>query len=70
MGGTLEGGRKTRDKNLAKDPDYYKKIGAIGGKNGRTGGFGAGEKGRAQARVAGRTGGLKSRRTKSSELPN
>lgn len=32
---------KARDKNLAKDPDFYRKIGAIGGRNGRTGGFAA-----------------------------
>ncbi len=27
-----EGARKARDKNLAKDPDYYKNIGSVGGK--------------------------------------
>lgn len=26
MPGTREGGLKARDKNLAKDPDFYKKI--------------------------------------------
>lgn len=39
MAGTREGGRKARDKNLAKDPNFYKKIGARGGRNGNTGGF-------------------------------
>lgn len=31
MGGTREGGLKAREKNLATDPDWYKKIGKIGG---------------------------------------
>lgn len=61
MSGTRIGGLQARDANLAKDPDFYKKIGAKGGKNGTTGGFGAGEKGRELARRAGRLGGLKSR---------
>lgn len=39
MSGTKEGGNKAKLKNLAKDPDFYKKIGIIGGKNGKTGGF-------------------------------
>lgn len=39
MPGTVEGGRKARDRNLATDPDFYKKIGAKGGRNGVTGGF-------------------------------
>jgi len=58
---TREGGLKARDKNLAKDPDFYKKIGAIGGKNGHTGGFYANRK---LASEAGRKGGSISRRTK------
>lgn len=33
------GGRKAAQKNLAKDPNFYKNIGRIGGKNGHTGGF-------------------------------
>jgi general stress protein YciG len=28
MAGTAEGARKTREANLAKDPNFYKKIGA------------------------------------------
>lgn len=39
MAGTKEGGKKASEKNLQRDPDYYKKIGAKGGKNGHTGGF-------------------------------
>jgi len=39
VSGTKEGGKKTRDKNLARDPDFYRKIGAKGGKISRTGGF-------------------------------
>ena len=31
MGGNQEGALKGKAKNLAKDPDYYKKIGALGG---------------------------------------
>ena len=62
MPGTTQGGLKAREKNLAKDPDFYKKIGAIGGKKGTTGGFGQGEIGRQRASKYGRIGGLKSRR--------
>lgn len=32
MGCNHEGGIKTRDKLLARDPDHYRKIGAIGGR--------------------------------------
>lgn len=39
MPGTKEGARKAREKNLAKDPDFYKKIGQKGGQNSRGGGF-------------------------------
>lgn len=59
MAGTIEGGRKAAAKNLAKNPNFYRDIGRIGGKNGTTGGFAANP---ALARVAGRIGGLKSRR--------
>ncbi|WP_232736325.1 general stress protein [Candidatus Minimicrobia vallesae] len=48
-------------KNLARDPDFYAKIGRKGGKNGRTGGFAANP---ALARIAGAKGGRISRRTK------
>ena len=39
MAGTKEGGHKAAITNLAKDPEYYKKIGANGGRSSRTGGF-------------------------------
>lgn len=61
MAGTKIGGLKARDKNLRRDPDFYKKIGAIGGANGNTGGFAANRK---LAVEAGRKGGLISRRKK------
>lgn len=61
MAGTREGGLKCRDKNIAKDPNFYKNIGAIGGKNGHTGGFAAD---RELARIAGARGGRISRRGK------
>lgn len=62
MAGTKLGGKKAAKSNLANDPDFYKRIGAIGGKNGRTGGF---YKNRDLARVAGRIGGrISSRRKK------
>ena len=44
--------------------DYYSRIGAKGGKIGKTGGFGNGEVGRELARVAGAKGGRISKRTK------
>ncbi|TFD15501.1 hypothetical protein E3T26_06885 [Cryobacterium sp. TMT1-21] len=39
MAGNKAGGLKAAAKNLANDPDHYKKIGKIGGANGHTGGF-------------------------------
>lgn len=59
MAGTVSGGKKAAAKNLAKDPDYYKKIGSVGGKKGTTGGFYAN---RELAKVAGAKGGAISRR--------
>ena len=61
MPGNKEGGLKAAKKNLERDPDFYKKIGAKGGKNGTTGGFYAN---RALARKAGRKGGRISKRRK------
>lgn len=62
MAGTIAGGKKAAATNKAKyGTDFYAKIGAQGGKLGRTGGFYAN---RELARLAGRKGGLKSRRTK------
>lgn len=59
MAGTKAGGLKAAAKNLANDPDFYRRIGRIGGKNGTTGGFAANPE---LARIAGAKGGRKSRR--------
>lgn len=62
MAGTKLGGAKARDTNKNKyGKDFYARIGSMGGKVGRTGGFYAN---RELARQAGRIGGLKSRRGK------
>ena len=62
MAGTLEGGRKAAKTNKELyGSDFYKRIGAIGGRNGTTGGFAAN---RELARVAGAIGGAKSKRGK------
>lgn len=61
MAGTKAGGLKAAQKNLAKDPNFYAKIGAKGGHNGTTGGFAANTE---LARVAGKKGGQISRRRK------
>ena len=60
MSGTLAGGRKARDTNYKlHGKDFYKRIGAIGGRNGHSGGFAANPE---LARMAGRKGGRISRR--------
>lgn len=64
MAGTKAGGLKAAAKNKAKDPDFYAKIGAKGGKLGRTGGFAANP---SLARVAGAKGGRISRRRKTTK---
>lgn len=72
MAGTKAGGLKAAAKNKANDPDFYAKIGAIGGKNGTTGGFAsdnececaAYDKSHRIARCAGKLGGTISRRPK------
>jgi len=62
MAGTKAGGKKAAVTNkMIHGDDFYKNIGAIGGKNGNTGGFAAN---RELARTAGRKGGLISRRGK------
>lgn len=61
MSGTKAGGIKAREANYSRHgKDFYKKIGAKGGRNGHTGGFAAN---RELASKAGRIGGLLSRRT-------
>lgn len=62
MAGTKAGGMKAAATNKAKHgSDFYAKIGAKGGKLGRTGGFAANPE---LARIAGAKGGRISRRTK------
>lgn len=41
MAGTKAGAAKAVAKILANDPEHFKRIGAIGGRNGTTGGFAA-----------------------------
>lgn len=61
MAGTHIGGQKARKTNLERHgKDFYKRIGAIGGRNGHTGGFAANPE---LARIAGAKGGKISRRT-------
>lgn len=65
MAGTKTGGKSAAATNKAKyGPDFYAKIGAMGGKKGRTGGFYAN---RDLARTAGAKGGRISRRTKKTD---
>lgn len=62
MAGTVDGGRAAAATNKSKyGADFYARIGAIGGKKGRTGGFYAN---RELARTAGAKGGRISRRGK------
>ncbi len=63
MAGTVNGGRKAAATNKSRHgAEFYARIGAIGGKKGRTGGFYAN---RELARIAGAKGGKISRRRKS-----
>lgn len=63
MAGTVEGGIKAAKKNKElHGDDFYKRIGAKGGRNGNTGGFASNPE---LARIAGSKGGKISRRTKS-----
>ena len=62
MAGTIEGGKAAAATNKSKyGKDFYARIGAIGGKKSRTGGFYAN---RELARTAGAKGGRISRRNK------
>jgi uncharacterized protein len=68
MAGTKAGGKKAAETNKAKyGAEFYSKIGARGGKLGRTGGFFAN---RELAREAGRKGGRISRRPKTTGPKN
>jgi hypothetical protein len=73
MAGTHAGGAKAFQTNVAKyGNDFYARIGAMGGKLGKTGGFASnkvgkdGLTGRERARRAGADGGRISRRIKKS----
>lgn len=74
MAGNSKGGKLAAAKNLARDPDFYAKIGAKGGKNGKTGGFASnvvgedGLTGAQRARIAGAKGGRISRRSKTAPV--
>lgn len=60
MAGTKEGGRKASITNKKKHGDnFYAEIGRKGGKNGHTGGFASNPE---LAKIAGRIGGMKSKR--------
>lgn len=60
MAGTKEGARKAAITNMIKHgPDFYKRIGSKGGKNGHTGGFAFNPE---LAKIAGKKGGRISRR--------
>ena len=62
MAGTAAGGARAAATNKRKyGKDFYARIGSMGGKLGRTGGFYAN---RELARIAGAKGGRISRRTK------
>lgn len=66
MSGTKEGGRKAYQTNLSKNPDFYKIIGAIGGRAYKHGtspprGFAANPE---LASIVGKKGGIISRRGK------
>lgn len=39
MSGSKIGGMKAAQTIKERDPDFYKRIGSVGGKNGHTGGF-------------------------------
>ena len=69
MAGTKIGGIKARDTNTSLyGKKFYKEIGAVGGRNGNTGGFASdkigddGLTGRQRASIAGSKGGKVSRR--------
>ncbi len=67
MAGTSTGGQAAAKKNMDRyGKDFYARIGAKGGRKGKTGGFAAGKEGRERARAWGSIGGKISRRNDSS----
>jgi Stress-induced bacterial acidophilic repeat motif. len=68
MSGTKEGGRKAAATNKKRNgEDFFKRIGAIGGRNGHTGGFASSHE---LAVEAGRKGGRISKRGKAKKDEN
>lgn len=67
MSGTLAGGRKASITNKSKNPNFYREIGAIGGKKGKADGTikGFAAMPREKRVAAGRLGGSISTRRKS-----
>jgi len=64
MAGTVQGGQRAAQKNKQKHgSDFYARIGRMGGRRGRTGGFAAGQEGRKRASYYGAIGGSISRRS-------
>lgn len=70
MGGTIAGGIKARATNYKKyGKDFYREIGRKGGSRSTNGGFASqkvgkdGLTGQQRAQIAGKKGGLKSKRT-------
>jgi general stress protein YciG len=61
MTGTKAGSQLAKSKVLARDPDYFKKIGALGGKA-LTGNKGFANMPREKVAEAGRLGGTRSKR--------
>lgn len=59
MSGTREGGLRAYKKIIEKDPDFYRRIGALGGK--KTGNKGFAIMDKDKVRAAGRKGGKISR---------
>lgn len=75
MSGTVKGGKKAAETNKKKNgADFYARIGRMGGKNSTTGGFASkkigldGLSGLERAKIAGRKGGLLSKRGKSKKV--
>ena len=64
MSGTAAGAAKSTARILEKDPDFFKKIGSRGGKNGTGHAFGHGK---VDPREAGKVGGTISRRGRSKD---
>lgn len=65
MAGTKAGGLKAAAKNLANDPNFYRRIGAKGGRATGPKGFALN---RTLASIAGAKGGRKSRRRRAVEV--